>query len=125
MSDLIYKDESYAIIGACFNVYKNMGCGFLESVYQECLEMELDYQGIPFVSQKQLKLTYRDRELKQKYRADFVCFKKIIIELKATSGRIKEYESQVLNYLNATKFKLGILVNFGHHPKLEYKRLVF
>ena len=125
MSELIYKDESYAIIGACFNVYKNMGCGFLESVYQECLEMELDYQGIPFESQKQLKLTYRDRELKQKYRADFVCFKKIIIELKATSGLIKEYESQVLNYLNATKFKLGILVNFGHHPKLEYKRLVF
>ena len=125
MYELIYKDESYAIIGACFNVYKTMGCGFLESVYQECLEIEFDYQGIPFVSQKQLKLTYRDRELKQKYRADFVCFEKIIIELKATSGLIKEYESQVLNYLNATKFKLGILVNFGHHPKLEYKRLVF
>jgi GxxExxY protein len=125
MSELIYKDESYAIIGACFNVYKTMGCGFLESVYQECLELEFEYQGIPFTSQKELMLTYRDKELKQKYRADFICFEKIIIELKATSKLIKEHESQIINYLHATKFKLGILVNFGHHPKLDYKRFAF
>ena len=124
MSELIYKEESYIIMGACFNVYKTMGCGFLESVYQECLEIEFKYQGIPFLSQKELRLNYRDKELKQKYKADFICFDKIIIELKAISKIIKEHESQVINYLNATKFKLGIFINFGHHPKLEYKRLV-
>ena len=133
MSELIYKNvsvsnpsgKSYAIMGACFNVYKTMGCGFLESVYQECLELEFEYQGIPFLSQNELLLTYRDKELKQKYRADFICFEKIIIELKATSELIIKHESQIINYLHATKFKLGILVNFGHHPKLEYKRFVF
>lgn len=88
------------------------------------MEIEFKYQGIPFSSQKELLLTYRSKELKQKYKVDFICFDKIIIELKAISKIIKEHESQVLNYLNATKFKLGILVNFGHHPKLEYKRFV-
>lgn len=127
MSELIYKEESYLIMGACFHVYKTMGCGFLESVYQECLVRQLadEYQGIPFSSQKELMLTYRDKELKQKYKADFICFEKIIIEFKATSELRKEHESQIINYLHATKFKLGILVNFGHQPKLEYKRFVF
>ena len=124
MTELIYKEESYAILGACFNVYKTMGCGFLESVYQECLEIEFEYQGIPFSSQKELKLTYRDKELKQTYRPDFICFDKIIIELKAISKLVKGYEAQVINYLNATGLKLGLLVNFGHYPKLEYKRIV-
>lgn len=124
MTELIYKKESYAILGACFNVYKTMGCGFLESVYQECLEIEFEYQEIPFLSQKELKLTYRDTELKQTYRPDFICFDKIIIELKAISKLIKDNEAQVINYLNATGLKLGILVNFGHYPKLEYKRIV-
>ncbi len=124
MTELIYKKESYAILGACFNIYKTMGCGFLESVYQECLEIEFEYQEIPFLSQKELKLTYRDTELKQTYRPDFICFDKIIIELKAISKLIKDNEAQVINYLNATGLKLGILVNFGHYPKLEYKRIV-
>ena len=124
MTELIYKKESYAILGACFNVYKTMGCGFLESVYQECLEIEFEYQDILFLSQKELKLTYRDTELKQTYRPDFICFDKIIIELKAISKLIKDNEAQVINYLNATGLKLGILVNFGHYPKLEYKRIV-
>jgi len=124
MTELIYKEESYAILGACFNVYKTMGCGFLESVYQECLEIEFEYQGIPFSSQKELKLTYRDKELKQTYRPDFICFDKIIIELKAISKLVKGHEAQVINYLNATGLKLGLLVNFGHYPKLEYKRIV-
>ncbi len=101
-----------------------MGCGFLESVYQECLEIEFEYQEIPFLSQKELKLTYRDTELKQTYRPDFICFDKIIIELKAISKLIKDNEAQIINYLNATGLKLGILVNFGHYPKLEYKRIV-
>ncbi len=125
MSELMYKEESYEIIGACFTVYKTMGCGFLESIYQECLEIEFKHLGIPFLSQKELLLTYRNKELRSKYRADFICFEKIIIEIKAISKIIKEHESQVINYLNATKFKLGIIINFGHYPKLEYKRLVF
>ena len=124
MPDLIYKEESYAILGSCFNVYKTMGCGFLEPVYQECLEIEFGYQGIPFSSQKELKLSYRERELKHKYKPDFICYDKIIVEIKAVSQLIKEHEAQVLNYLNATKFKLGLLINFGHYPKIEYKRFV-
>jgi GxxExxY protein len=124
MSELIFKEESYEIMGACFNVYKTMGCGFLESVYQECLEIEFEYQGIPFSSQKELKLAYRKIVLKQTYKPDFISFDRIIIEIKATSKLIKEHEAQVINYLNATEFKLGILVNFGHYPKLEYKRFV-
>lgn len=124
MKDLIYKDESYRIIGACFEVYKEKGCGFLEAVYQECLEMEFELQGMLCVPQKPLPLAYKGRPLKQRYTADFICFDKIILELKAVSALADEHRAQVLNYLNATGFKLGLLVNFGHHPKLEYERIV-
>ena len=122
--DIIYKEESYRVMGACFEVYKRKGCGFLEAVYQECLEIELQYQKIPLSAQKELSLTYRDVELKQKYKADVICFDKILIELKAVSKLANEHRAQVLNYLNATNLKLGLLVNFGHHPKLEYERIV-
>ena len=124
MSGIIYPDESYALMGACFHVYKAMGCGFLENVYHECLEIEFEEQGIPFESCKELKLKYRDKQLKQTYKPDFVCYDKIIIEIKAVSNLVDEHEAQILNYLNATGFKLGILVNFGHYPKLEHKRFV-
>jgi len=124
MSDLIFKEESYAIMGACFNVYKIMGCGFLENVYQECLEIEFEYQEIPFSSQQEVTLNYRDKELKQKYIPDFFCYDKIIIEIKTISEIRDVDESQIINYLNATKYTLGILVNFGHYPKVEYKRFV-
>lgn len=122
-ADLIYPEESYAIVGACFDVHNEMGCGFLESVYQECLEIELARQQIPFESQKELSLTYAGRPLRQKYIADFVCFEKIIVEVKAAKGLLPEHEAQLLNYLNATGLKLGILVNFGHHPKLQSRRI--
>ncbi len=124
MANIIYPDESYAIIGACFNVYKDKGCGFLEPVYQECLEIELEYQTIPFFAQKNLTLSYRSRTLKRKFKPDFICFEKIIVELKAVSRLIDDHRAQVLNYLNATGFQLALLVNFGHYPKLEYERLV-
>jgi GxxExxY protein len=124
MDKLVYAQESYAIIGACFNVYKTMGCGFLEPVYQECLKIELEYQGIPFEPQQELKLMYRGRELEQKYKPDFICYDKIIVELKAVSKLVDEHRAQVLNYLHATGFKLGLLINFGHYPKLEYERIV-
>ena len=124
MNQIIYKEESYNISGACFNVYTKMGCGFLESVYHECLEIEFKNRNIPFESQKEIELFYEDRKLKQKFKPDFICFDKIIIEIKAILKLLKEHEAQVLNYLNATGLKLGILINFGHYPKLQYQRIV-
>src|SRR5215471_9111259 len=99
MSDIIYKNESYAIIGGCFEVYNDKGCGFLEPVY-------------PGNFQPRLTLSYRGRTLTQSYQPDFVCFEKIILELKAVSALTDEHRAQVLNYLYATGFELGLLVNF-------------
>ena len=124
MSNIIYPGESYAIMGACFPVYKTMGCGFLESVYQECLSIEFNARGIPFKAKPRLEITYRDQLLNQFYEADFICFEKIIIELKAVSLLAKAHEAQVINYLSITKFELGILMNFGHFPKVETKRII-
>ena len=123
-SKIIYKEERYAIIGACFNVYKEMGNGFLEAVYQECLEMESSFRKIPFETQKDLQLKYRDQILKQTYKPDFLCNNKIIVEIKALSKIMDEHRAQILNYLNGAGFKLGLLVNFGHHSKLEYERFI-
>ena len=123
MATILYKTESYAIMGACFNVYKDKGCGFLEPVYQECLEIEFAHQAVPFWAQSRLRLEYRNRVLKQTYEPDFICYEKIIIEIKAVSTLADEHRAQLLNYLHATKLKLGILVNFGHYPKLEYERI--
>ncbi len=124
MTGLIYPEESYKIVGACFNVYNEKGCGFTEPVYQECLEIELQYQEIPFDAQKKLKLAYRGRELKQTFKPDFICYGKIVMEIKAVANLIDKHRAQLLNYLNATEMKLGLLVNFGHYPKLEYERLI-
>jgi len=122
--EILYKKEGYKIIGACFEVYKEKGCGFLEHVYQECLEIELEYNEIPYDSKREIELKYRSKILKQKYYPDFVCYDKIIVEIKAVSNLIDEHRAQVLNYLNATDLQLGLLVNFGHFPKLEYERIV-
>lgn len=123
MSNIIHKLESFEIIGACFEVYKEKGSGFVESVYQECLEMELDERKIPFKAQVELALTYKGRPLKSKFKPDFICYEKIVVELKAVSGLTDEHRAQVQNYLRATKIKLGLLVNFGHYPKVEYERI--
>jgi GxxExxY protein len=123
-TELIFKEESYAIIGACFNVYKDKGCGFLEPVYQECLAIELEISAIPFVQQQPLPLSYRGRRLRQHYQPDFICFDKIILEIKAVSRLVDELRAQVLNYLSATGYQLGLLVNFGHYPHVEWERLV-
>jgi GxxExxY protein len=122
-ASMLYPDESYQIVGDCFEVHNRKGCGFLEPVYQECLEIELDYQKIPFVAQRELQLTYRGRILKQTYKPDFICYDRILVEIKAVDQLIAKHEAQVINYLNATGLELGILINFGTHPKLEYKRL--
>jgi len=119
-----YKEESYKIIGACMKVHTTMGSGFLESVYQECLRIEFAKRNIKYEEQKELVIFYDDIELKQKYRADFVCYDKILLEIKAVSKLCDEHRSQVLNYLNAIKFELGLLVNFGSNGKLEYERFV-
>lgn len=123
MTEIIYKKESYAIIGACFEVYNAKGCGFLEAVYQECLAIEFEHQRIPAISKPLLTLSYRDRTLKQTYEPDFICFGKIILELKTVSKLADEHRAQLLNYLHATGFELGLLVNFAHYPKLEYERI--
>jgi len=121
---LIYKDESYGIVGACFTVYKDKGCGFLEPVYHECLEIEFEFQRIPFLSKLPQTLQYRGRTLIQTFTPDFLYYGKIILEIKAVSALTDEHRAQLLNYLSATGCKLGLLVNFGHYPKLEYERLL-
>lgn len=121
---IIYKDESYALMGSCFEVYKEKGNGFLEQVYQECLEIELEMRGILFVPKQELALTYKGRALRSKYVPDLICYDKIIVELKAVKELADEHRAQVHNYLKATGHRLGLLVNFGHYPKVEYERIV-
>lgn len=123
MKDIVFKDESYAITGACFAVYNEKGCGFLEAVYQECLQIEFEHQRIPAIAKTALNLSYRGRTLLQTYQADFVCYGKIILELKAVSALVDAHRAQLLNYLHTTGFELGLLVNFGHYPRLEYERI--
>ena len=119
---LLFKDEVYAIQGAVFEVYREMGCGFLEAVYQECLEKELRRRGIPFVAQQELKLSYKGELLEQTYKPDIICFGQIILELKAVKAIAPEHQAQMLNYLKATGHRLGLIINFSHHPKAEIER---
>jgi len=121
---VLYKDECYAIQGAVFEVYREMGCGFLEAVYQECLGREFTHAGIPFVAQLELRLAYKGEVLQQTYKPDFICYEKIIVELKAVKAVAPEHKAQVFNYLKATGLRLGLLVNFGHYPKVEIERVV-
>ena len=122
--DLIHRTEAYAVIGACFEVYKDKGCGFLEGVYQECLEIEFALQGLPIMTKPALQLTYKGRLLEQRYVPDFICFEKVVLEIKAASALADEHRAQVHNYLKATGHQLGLLVNFRHYPKLEWERIV-
>lgn len=124
MSELIYKTESYEIIGAAMEVHRELGNGFLEAVYQEALSIEFLEKKIPFNKELPLTIKYKTNILEKLYVADFVVFDKIIVELKALSALDSIHESQVLNYLKATGYKLGLLINFGTNS-LEYKRLVY
>ncbi len=116
--------EGYALIGACFEVYNEMGNGYLEEVYQESFELELSERGIPFVAQPKLPIYYKGRLLKKHYEADLLILDKIIVELKAVKALLPEHEAQLLNYLKATGRKAGYLVNFGAHPKLDWRRRI-
>ena len=122
--DLLFAEESYALRGAFFEVYKTLGTGFLEGVYQEALERELTDRGIPFSPQPQLELQYKDKCLKQTYRPDLICYDHIIVELKAVTNLMPEHHAQLIDYLRVTRFNLGFLVNFGHFPQIEIKRMV-
>jgi len=123
MAKLILKDEAYAIVGAAMEVHKDKGFGFLEAVYQECMEMELEAQGVPAVPLQEMPIFYKGRKLKKTYVADFVAYGKVIVELKALDKLASREEAQVLNYLKASGFEVGILINFGG-PSLEFKRIV-
>ena len=119
---LLYADEVFRIQGAVFEVYRTMGAGFLEAVYQECLAIEFRDRGIPFSALQALRLEYRGRPLQQSYRADFVCFDRIIVELKSAREIAPEHRAQTINYLRATGLRLGLLVNFGATPRVKIER---
>jgi GxxExxY protein len=118
---LIFKDEVYQIVGAAMEVSNQLGCGFLEAVYQEALGIELDERRIPHVPQKQIKISYKGRLLNKEYIADFLCHDQIVVEIKAIKAITGIEEAQILNYLKATNLPLGLIVNFGA-PHLEWKR---
>ena len=123
MAELLYKDEVYAIIGAAMEVHNVLGCGYLEPIYQEALEIELTVGGIPYVSQQVLPVSYKGNLLKKAYVADFVAYGKIIVEIKALTQLSSLEEAQILNYLKATDNEVGLLINFGAE-KLGWKRMV-
>ncbi len=122
--NLLYKDEVYKIVGAAFEVYNELGNGFLEAVYQEALEIELNLQKIKFIPQNELKIFYKHNELKQKYKPDFLVYDKIIVEIKSIKTLTDNDYAQLINYLKATNLKLGLLINFGSQKKLEWKRFI-
>ena len=123
MVNLIHKQECYDIIATCLEVHNELDMGFLESVYQEALAHEFAQQCIPFEREIPLEIKYKNSILDKKYIADFICYNKIIVELKALNDLTGEHEAQVINYLKATGFELGLLINFGT-KRLFYKRLV-
>jgi len=123
-SGLLFKDEVYSIVGAMFEVYKTLGTGYLEAVYQEALAVEFSRRGIPFEREHQLSIFYKDVKLQKRYCPDFVCFGQIILELKVLPKLTKIEIAQLINYLKITKMKLGLLANFGSSPQLEWNRYI-
>ena len=121
---LIYEDETYAIVGAAMEVYYKLGSGFLEPVYQEALALEFTLRGVPFEAQKELRIEYKGHILEKTYFADFLCFDKIIVEIKSLVQLTPSDWSQIINYLKVSGLKVGLLFNFGNGVKLEQKRLV-
>ena len=122
--ELLFKDEVYAIVGAAMEVSNELGAGFLEAVYQEALEIELEERGIPLAAQVPVEIMYKGRRLAKEYIPDVICFDRVIVEIKALKQLTSNEEAQLLNYLKATGKPVGVLLNFGS-PKLEWKRMVF
>ena len=116
--------DGYALIGACFEVYNELGSGYLEEVYQQSLEIELAGRGISFVSQPKLPISYKGHQLRKPYEADFLVREKIIVEIKSVKMLLPEHEAQLLNYLKSTGLRIGYLINFGAAPKLDWRRRI-
>ena len=121
--DYLYEEETYLIIGAAMTVHQELGCGFLEAVYQEALEKEFLHRNISFKREFPLNIYYKGEPLNKCYITDFICYDKIIVELKALSAITSEHIGQVMNYLAATRTKLGLIINFGK-KSLDYKRII-
>jgi len=124
MPEILYKDETFQIMGAAFEVYNHLGNGVLEAGYQEALELEFKLRGIPAEPQKLLYVLYKGHTLKQTYRADFIVYGCIVLELKAIHRIGANETAQLFNYLKTTGFKLGLILNYGAENKLEWKRVV-
>jgi GxxExxY protein len=124
MAELLYKDEVYAIVGAAMDVYNELGAGFLESVYQEAMELELGDRGIPYNAQVPLRIKFKERVLTKTFYADLICFGAVLVELKAMDQITTREEAQVLNYLKATGLRVAVIINFGDPGRLDWKRVV-
>jgi GxxExxY protein len=120
--ELIFKEEVYSIVGAAMGVHSNLGPGFLETVYHAAIKIELANRKIPFESEKSLPIFYKGQQLDTGYRADLICYDQIVVELKALDRLTSKEEAQMLNYLKATGMRVGVLINFGSHGKLEWRR---
>jgi GxxExxY protein len=121
--NLLYKVEVFRIVGAAMEVHNQLGCGFLEGVYQEALELEFTSQGIPFTPQQELEVLYKGKPLRKRFISDFVAYQKIVVEIKAINSLTSADKAQVINYLKATHCEVGVLINFGAQ-KLEWYRFV-
>jgi GxxExxY protein len=124
MDELVLREEVYAVVGAAIEVHRELGAGFLEAVYQEAMERELALRGISFEAQRELVIHYRGQPLSKIYVCDLLCFDKVLVELKAMDRLTGREEAQVINYLKAAGLPVGLLINFGAHGKLEWRRLV-
>jgi len=121
--DLLYEENTYAIIGAAMTVHNELGHGFLEAVYQEALEKEFFSKKIPYKREQPITIYYKNEPLDKCYITDFICYDRIIIEIKALAALTNDHQAQIMNYLTAAKLKLGLLINFGK-PSLEHKRII-
>lgn len=124
MAELLYKDEVYSIVGAAMEVYNQLGPGFGEAIYQDAMEIEVESRKIPGVPQPDIFVFYKGKNLKNFFKPDFICHEKIVVELKALDQLTSREETQLLNYLKATGFPVGLLINFGRERDLEWKRMV-
>jgi GxxExxY protein len=118
-ANLLFPDETYAIRGALYEVYREIGNGLREEVYQQCLEREFALRSIPFEAKKELRIFYKGEPIEKTYIPDFLCYGKIILEIKAVSSISQEHRAQILNYLHITGYRLGMLANFGAYPKMQ------
>lgn len=123
-SKVLYKEECYLIQGAIFEVYRELGCGFIEAVYQESLAKEFSTRNIPFSEQSEITISYKNQVLRQTFHPDFICYNKNIIELKAVKETNDEFKAQLMNYLKISNLRLGLLVNFGHFPRATVERII-